>query len=131
MPGFRPGRGKRPLPNPLGRPRKRVFGPVWTALYALIAMSAWLVWRVQPRLGLPLGLWLMQLGLDALWPWLFFGLERPGLAAIDIVVLLGITVATMLRFRRVSRIAVLLLLPYALWVGYATALNMAIWRQNA
>ena len=102
-----------------------------TVLYVMIALSAWLVWRAQPRLGIPLGLWLAQLALNTIWSWLFFGLERPGLAAIDIVVLLGTIVGTAYAFTRVSRTAALLLLPYALWVGFASALNIAIWRLNA
>ena len=100
-------------------------------LYVMIAVSAWLVWRAQPRFGLPLGLWSAQLALNTLWSWLFFGLERPGLAAVDIILLLGTIVATAYAFVRVSRLAALMLLPYALWVGFATALNLAIWRLNA
>lgn len=96
----------------------------------MIAVSAWLVWLKRPRLGLALGLWVAQLALNGSWSWLFFGLERPGLAALDIVVLLGTIIATALVFARVSRAAALMLVPYALWVGFATALNLAIWRLN-
>ena len=118
------------LAKPTWTPPGWIFGPVWTVLYVLIALSASLVWRAQPRFGLPLVLWSAQLGLNTIWSWLFFGLERPGLAAIDIVVLLGTIIATAYAFVRVSRTAALLLLPYALWVGFASALNIAIWRLN-
>ena len=119
------------LVKPPFNPPSWVFGPVWTVLYVMIAVSAWLVWRAQPRFGLPLGLWSAQLALNTIWSWLFFGLERPGLAAVDIIVLLGTIVATAYAFVRVSRLAAVMLLPYALWVGFATALNLALWRLNA
>ena len=128
---FMPGPWYAELVKPAWTPPNWIFGPVWTALYVMIALSAWLVWRAEPRFGLPLGLWFAQLGLNTIWSWLFFGLERPGLAAIDIVVLLATIVATAYVFARVSRTAALLLLPYALWVGFASALNVAIWRLNA
>ncbi len=128
---FMPGPWYAEIAKPAWTPPGWVFGPVWSLLYVMIALSAWLVWRQQPRFGLPLGLWFAQLGLNTIWSWLFFGLERPDLAAIDIVVLLAAIIATACAFARVSRAAALLLLPYALWVGFATALNIAIWRLNA
>ncbi|MDH3420105.1 MAG: tryptophan-rich sensory protein [Gammaproteobacteria bacterium] len=127
---FMPGPWYAALVKPAWTPPNWLFGPVWTVLYVLIALSAWLVWRAQPRLSVPLGLWFAQLGLNAIWSWLFFGLERPGLAAIDIVALLVAIIATAVAFARASRTAAFLLLPYALWVGFATALNIAIWRLN-
>ena len=128
---FMPGPWYAELVKPAWTPPNWIFGPVWTVLYVLIALSAWLVWRARPRFGLPLALWFAQLGLNGIWSWLFFGLERPGLAAIDIVVLLGAILATAYAFAHVSRLAALALLPYVLWVGYATALNVTIWRLNA
>ncbi|NIW24452.1 MAG: hypothetical protein GWN29_07735 [Gammaproteobacteria bacterium] len=128
---FMPGPWYAALAKPAWTPPNWVFGPVWTVLYVMIAVSGWLVWRAQPRFGLALGLWSAQLGLNAIWSWLFFGLERPGLAAIDILVLLGTILATAYVFARISKTAALLLLPYALWVGFATALNIAIWMLNA
>ena len=128
---FMPGPWYAALAKPAWTPPNWLFGPVWTVLYALIAVSAWLVWRAQPRLGVPLGLWFAQLGLNTIWSWLFFGLERPGLAAIDILVLLVAIIATAVAFARASRAAALLLVPYAFWVGFATVLNIAIWRLNA
>jgi tryptophan-rich sensory protein len=126
---FMPGPWYAEIAKPAWTPPSSVFGPVWTILYVMIALSAWLVWRAQPRFGVPIGLWCAQLALNTIWSWLFFGLERPDLAAGDIVVLLGTIVAY--AFAGVSRTAALLLLPYGLWVGFATALNIAIWRLNA
>lgn len=128
---FMPGPWYAALAKPAWTPPNWLFGPVWTVLYVLIALSAWLVWRAQPRRGVPLGLWFAQLGLNTTWSWLFFGLERPGLAAIDIIVLLSVIIATAVAFARVSRPAALLLVPYVLWVAFATALNIAIWQLNA
>jgi tryptophan-rich sensory protein len=128
---FMPGPWYAEIAKPAWTPPSWVFGPVWTILYVMIALSAWLVWRAQPRFGVPIGLWCAQLALNTIWSWLFFGLERPDLAAGDIVVLLGTIVATAYAFAGVSRTAALLLLPYGLWVGFATALNIAIWRLNA
>lgn len=128
---FLPGPWYAALAKPAWTPPDWVFTPVWTVLYFLIAVSGCLVWEREWRIGLPLGLWLVQLGLNAAWSWLFFGLERPELAAIDIIVLLTAILATAYAFARVSRPAALLLVPYALWVSYATALNVAIWRLNA
>lgn len=128
---FAPGEWYASLAKPRWTPPNWIFGPVWTVLYVLIAVSAWLVWREQQRIGPALGLWLGQLSLNALWSWLFFGLERPDLAAIDIGVLLLAILATAYAFARLSRSAALLLLPYAFWVGYATVLNIAIVRLNA
>jgi tryptophan-rich sensory protein len=128
---FMPGPWYAEIAKPAWTPPSWVFGPVWTILYVMIALSAWLVWRAQPRFGVPIGLWCAQLALNTIWSWLFFGLERPDLAAGDIVVLLGTIVATAYAFAGMSRTAALLLLPYGLWVGFATALNIAIWRLNA
>lgn len=128
---FLPGPWYAALAKPTWTPPGWLFGPVWTVLYVTIAISAWLAWIKQPRFGPALALWFVQLALNGIWSWLFFGLERPGLAAIDIVVLLAAIVATALAFVRVSRPAALMLVPYVLWVSFATALNLAIWRLNA
>jgi benzodiazapine receptor len=128
---FMPGPWYAALAKPAWTPPGWLFGPVWTVLYVMIAISAWLVWQRQRRVSPALALWGAQLVLNGIWSWLFFGLERPGLAAIDIVVLLAMIIATALAFARVSRPAALLLVPYAIWVSFATALNLAIWRLNA
>jgi len=128
---FMPGPWYAALAKPAWTPPGWLFGPVWTVLYVMIAISAWLVWQRQRRVSPALALWGAQLVLNGIWSWLFFGLERPGLAVIDIVVLLAMIIATALAFARVSRPAALLLVPYAIWVSFATALNLAIWRLNA
>jgi tryptophan-rich sensory protein len=127
---FMPGPWYAALAKPAWTPPNWIFAPVWSVLYVLIAVAAWLVWRRRPTVTLPLVLWLMQLGLNAAWSWLFFGLERAGLAAIDITLLLATIIATTVAFARVSRLAAALFTPYLLWVAYAAALNIAIWQLN-
>jgi translocator protein len=120
------------LQKPAWNPPGWVFGPVWTTLYLMMAIAAWLVWR---RGGfsaqrVPLGLFLLQLALNAVWTPLFFGLHSPGLAFADIVLLWLAIAATIAVFSRVSRPAAGLLVPYLAWVTFAAALNFAIWRMN-
>lgn len=120
------------LVKPSWNPPGWLFGPVWTALYAMMAVAAWLVWRRggwKAQRG-PLSLYLAQLALNALWTPLFFGLHRPGLAMTEIVVLFLAVLATLIVFWRVRLSAGLLLVPYAAWVGFATFLNFTIWRLN-
>jgi tryptophan-rich sensory protein len=121
------------LHKPAWTPPDWLFGPVWTALYVLMALAAWLVWR---RAGWPasrtaLGLFAVQLLLNVAWSGLFFALHSPGLAFAEILLLWSAIVATLWAFGRVSAPAAGLLVPYLLWVTYAAALNGAIWRMNA
>jgi len=109
-----------------------VFGPVWTTLYFLMALAAWLVWR---RTGwstgrAALGLFAVQLVLNAAWSPLFFGLHSPGIALVDIILLWAAMAATLWSFGRISAATASLFVPYLIWVSYATALNWAIWRLN-
>ncbi|WP_033344450.1 TspO/MBR family protein [Catenuloplanes japonicus] len=117
------------LAQPSWAPPTWLFGPVWTVLYAMIALSGWLVWRRTgwtPALTVFAG----HLVLNAIWTPIFFGAGRYGLALADIVAL-WLAIATLIvLFRPVSRPATLLLTPYLLWVTYATALNAAIWHLN-
>ncbi len=117
------------LSQPGWAPPSWLFGPVWTVLYALMAVAAWLVWL---RVGVRREVWayLIQLLLNAIWTPLFFGFGEYGLALVDIVGLLVAIVATIALFWRVSRPAALLLVPYVMWVAFATALNAAIWLAN-
>jgi translocator protein len=117
------------LRKPPWTPPGWVFGPVWTLLYPMIAVAGWLAWREgRARFG-PL-VYLLQLALNAAWPWFFFDERRPG-AAFACIVALGIAVlATIVAFWRLSRGAAILMLPYLAWVGFAAALNHAIWRMN-
>ena len=120
------------LDRPSWRPPDEAFGPVWTALYAGNAVSAWLVWRAGPREARPaLTLYGAQLALNAAWPLLFFGLRRPGLALVEIAVLWVAIVATVAAFARRHRVAALLLVPYLAWVTFAMALNADLWRRNS
>ncbi|MEU3456379.1 TspO/MBR family protein [Micromonospora sp. NPDC006766] len=117
------------LEQPSWAPPPWLFGPVWTVLYAQIAVAGWLAWR-QSGWGPALWSWVAQLALNAVWTPLFFGAGRRGLAFVDIVLLwlaIGFTEA---RFRRLSRPAALLMLPYWAWVSFAAALNLDIWRRN-
>jgi tryptophan-rich sensory protein len=120
------------LNKPAWTPPDWVFGPVWTLLYLLMAVAAWLVWlRADARAARPaLGLFLGQLVLNAGWSGLFFALHSPGLAFAEILVLWPAIAATLVSFARVSRLAAGLLVPYLLWVTYAAALNGAIWVMN-
>lgn len=107
-----------------------VFGPVWSALYALMAIAAWLVWRSPGSNGLALRLFCAQLVANALWSWLFFAWHRGALAAVEVLVLLALIVATAAAFWRTSHLAALLLVPYLLWVSFASVLTWAVWRSN-
>ncbi|MCF8024976.1 MAG: tryptophan-rich sensory protein [Desulfobacteraceae bacterium] len=113
-------------------PPSSLFGPVWTVLYALMGISAWLVWRVEGFLAArgPLTLFLIQLALNALWSWLFFAWHLGGLSFANILLLWVFIVATLISFWRVRAIAGALLVPYLLWVSFATALNYSIWKLN-
>jgi tryptophan-rich sensory protein len=121
------------LAKPAWNPPAWVFGPVWTLLYAMMAVAAWLVWREGGwrAHGRALSLFLLQWVLNALWTPLFFGLHRPGPAFADIVALWMALAITVVCFGRVRRMAGVLLLPYLAWVTFAAALNFAIWRLNA
>jgi len=120
------------LQRPAWAPPAGVFGPVWTLLYALMAVAAWGVWRVQgfSLARSALTLYLLQLAANALWSWLFFGWHRGAWALVDIVLLWGLIVATLAAFWRIRRWAAALLLPYLLWVSFATALNWSVWQLN-
>lgn len=118
------------LTKPSWAPPAGVFGPVWTALYALMGVAAWLVWRSPGPRRVALGLFGAQLAANALWSWLFFAWHQGALAAVEVLVLLALIVATMAAFWPASRVAALLMVPYALWVSFASALTWAVWRSN-
>jgi tryptophan-rich sensory protein len=106
-----------------------VFGPVWTVLYATMAVAAWFVWR-RAGWSAPLTWWAVQLGLNAFWSPLFFGCQRIDLALVDIVALWGAILATVIMFWRVSPGAGATMVPYLLWVSFAAVLNFTLWRLN-
>ena len=120
------------LVRPEWAPPSSVFGPVWTVLYFLMAIAAWLVWRSAgfEAARSALTLFLVQLVFNALWSWLFFAWHRGGLAFADIVVLWVLIVATIVAFWRIRPLAGALLIPYLLWVTFASALNYTIWQLN-
>jgi len=129
---FKPGPWYVDLVKPVWTPPNSAFPIVWNLLFVMMALAAWLVWRdCGFRLACrSLGLYGIQLVLNAAWSWLFFGLHRPGLALAEILALwLTILVVTVLFWRRRAA-AGLLMVPYLVWVGFAAFLNHAIWRLN-
>ena len=120
------------LARPAWAPPGWLFGPVWTALYVLMGIAAWLVWRERGWAGArgALLLFAAQLACNALWTWLFFAWRRGGLALAEIVVLAALIVATMVAFARVRTLAAVLLAPYLAWVLFAAALTASVWRRN-
>lgn len=127
---FLPGEWHASLKKPTWNPPPWIFGPVWTALYTMMAVAAWLVWRrggwaAQRR---PLLLFLLQLALNATWTPLFFGLHRPDLAFAEIVLLWSSIAVTLAMFCSFSRTAAWLLVPYLAWVSFAAVLNLMLWR---
>jgi benzodiazapine receptor len=130
---FMPGAWYASLVKPAWTPPDAVFAPVWTVLYVLMGVAAWLVWRRAGFTGASaaLTLFLVQLILNALWSYLFFGLHRVDLALLEIVVLWVAILVVALLFWREDRLAGVLMIPYLLWAGFAAGLNFALWRLNA
>ena len=120
------------LAQPTWAPPSWLFGPVWTVLYALMAIAAWLVWQSGGFRAnrIALSFFLAQLVLNALWSWLFFAWHLGGLAFADIVLLWVLIVATLVSFWRARPLAGTLLSPYLLWVSFASALNYSVWQLN-
>ena len=121
------------LQKPGFTPPDWVFGPAWTILYLLMAISVFLIWNKgldYPKVKQSLGLFLIQLALNAIWTPLFFGFHLILPALIDIIILWFAILATILAFKRISLHASILLIPYLIWVGYATILNGSMWYLN-
>jgi translocator protein len=120
------------LVKPSWNPPNWIFGPVWSALYCCMAVAAWLVWRQEgfQQARVPLVLFAVQLGLNVLWSCIFFGLERPGLAFAEVLILWAAIAATMVTFWFRSTVAGILFVPYLAWVSFASVLNFVIWRLN-
>ena len=122
------------LEKPAWTPPSWVFGPVWTTLYILMAVAAWMVWERRAERPAPvrraLTVYVVQLALNALWSLLFFRWQLFGLAALEILVLLAAIVLTMRLFAPIRRPAAWLLAPYLVWVSYATTLSVGIWWMN-
>jgi translocator protein len=120
------------LIRPGWAPPASVFGPVWSALYLLMGIAAWLVWRERGFGGArsALSLFLGQLVLNALWSWLFFAWRRGAWALGEVLLLWVVILATLVAFWRVRPLAGLLLVPYLAWVTFAAALTYVLWRSN-
>ena len=129
---FQPDEWFRRLVKPEWNPPAWLFGPVWTTLYFLIGVAVYRVARRSDHPALPAALtwFFVQLALNALWSPLFFGLHRPDLALVCIVTLWVAILGTMRAFARITPASAALLVPYLLWVSFATALNAAIWHLN-
>jgi translocator protein len=128
----RPGEWYAALAKPAFNPPSWIFAPVWTALYLMMGIAAWLVWRRAGfRDGGPaLAVFAVQLILNGLWSWIFFGQHRIGAALVDIVLLWAAILACLALFWRRQPAAGALLLPYLVWVSFAAVLNAALWRLN-
>lgn len=122
----------RALARPDWAPPGWLFGPVWTVLYTMMAVSAWLVWREtgSPHTRTALAIFMVQLVLNVLWSWLFFAWQQGLWSVIEIALLWCSIVATIFAFWRVRPLAAALLLPYLAWVKFAAALNFTVWRLN-
>ncbi len=120
------------LAKPSWTPSGAVIGAVWTVLYTLMGVAAWLVWRRRDTAGRAAALtaFIAQLTLNTAWSAIFFGLRMPGLAAAEVLVLEAAVIVTIMLFRRVSPPAAWLLVPYAAWTAFAAVLNVMIWRMN-
>lgn len=125
-----PGAWYQTLNKPSWNPPPWIFGPVWTLLYLGMAVAAWLVWKRAVQ-GHALRLYFVQLALNAAWTPVFFGAHQPGAALIVIGFLWMAIFLTLRAFQAVSRPAGLLLVPYLVWVSFASVLNFTLWRLNS
>ncbi len=129
---FMPGEWYAGLKKPVWNPPNWIFGPVWTSLYTTMAVAAWLVWKrggfASRRVAL--SLFLLQLLFNAIWSPLFFGMQNPALAFVDIVLLWLALLATVAAFWKARPVAGVLLAPYLLWVTFAGTLNFTLWQLN-
>jgi len=129
---FRPDAWYESLIKPALNPPGWIFGPVWTFLYITMGIAAWLVWlrRHNVRIQFALALFYIQLFFNGLWTFLFFGLRRPELAFVDILILWLAIACTLMAFWQKSRTAGLFLIPYLSWVSFAVYLNFELWQLN-
>lgn len=120
------------LARPAWAPPAWLFGPVWSVLYVLMSVAAWLVWRTNVGAGPRRALMLFsaQLTVNALWTWLFFVWHQGGLAFAEVLLLWAMILATIFHFAKISKLAAALLVPYLAWVSFAAALNFSLWQLN-
>lgn len=129
---FRPGKWYKALAKPSWTPPDWAFAPAWTLIYGTIAAAGYMVWQTAPEgaLLLPMAFYAAQLVFNGAWSALFFGIKRMDLALVDSILMWLAIVGTIVTFWSVDRTAALILVPYLLWVTFATALNYAIMRLN-
>ncbi len=121
------------IEKPVFNPPNWVFGPVWTILYILMGVAAFLIWRrglEKKEVRFALLIFLFQLALNLFWSFIFFGLQNPGIALTEIISLWFAILATILSFYQINKVAAYLLIPYILWVTFAAFLNYSIWNLN-
>jgi len=120
------------IKKPFWNPPDKVFAPVWTVLYVMMAVAGWMVWERLPQKGFstPIALFFVQLVLNVVWSAIFFALRSPGWAFVEVVILWVFIALTMISFWAIYWVAGVLFLPYFLWVSFASILNYAIWRLN-
>ncbi|CAM3963862.1 TspO/MBR family protein [Flavobacterium weaverense] len=122
------------LIKPSFNPPNWIFAPVWSALYIMMGVAAGLVWNKiefqKEAVKKALIFFVIQLGLNALWSYLFFGLHNPMLAGLEIIVLWLMIYETYVQFSKINKIAGYLFLPYIAWVSFAAVLNASIWWLN-
>ena len=126
---FLPGEWYQALAKPSWTPPNWLFAPVWTVLYVMIGFAGWLVWRAEGA-SPAVAIWIVQLGLNAAWSWVMFGLHHIG-AALGVIAVLWLAILLFIvTARRISGTAAALFVPYLAWVSFAAALNFEIWRLN-
>jgi len=127
---FKPGPWYETLRKPAWTPPKWAFPTVWTILYIMIGYAGWDIWT-KAGWSLAMGIWILQLILNACWSWLFFGLKRMDLALVDVGILWVAIACFMAAAWPISPLAALLFVPYLLWVTAAGLLNLSVLRLNA
>ena len=120
------------LQKPVFSPPSWLFAPAWITLYTLMGIAAFLVWKKRNIIGAKPALWVygIQLGFNALWSFIFFGMRNPGLAFIEIFILWVLILIVTVKFFKIDKGAGYLFLPYILWVTFASVLNFAVWQLN-
>ncbi|UCC80896.1 MAG: tryptophan-rich sensory protein [Candidatus Zixiibacteriota bacterium] len=129
---FTPGEWYARLAKPAWTPPGYLFGPVWTSLYTMMEIAAWLLWKGVGLSGAKIAfiLFFGQLILNGMWSWLFFGMHKPGLAFIELCLLWILILATLIAFWKLYQPSGILLIPCTIWVSFATILNFSIWFLN-
>lgn len=130
---FVPGEWYETMSKPSWTPPDHVFSWIWSALYIMMGSAVWIVWRQRrsTEITLPITVFTLQLFLNALWAFLFFGLHRLDLALIDAGLLLIVLTVAVIVFWKINALAGIFLIPYYLWMFFAVYLNYTVWRLNS